>query len=93
MNMFALVHLQKKIAARISELIKREVKLGRYVDFSDSYHIYGKNLKEFEGRFMKAMQERSFQQRTMRYCDVREMMDEAIPDIMRKVADVSARTV
>jgi thymidylate synthase len=93
MNMFALVHLQKKIAARISELIKREVKLGRYVDFSDSYHIYGKNLKEFEGRFMKAMQERSFQQRTMRYCDVRDMMDEAIPDIMRKVADVSARTV
>jgi thymidylate synthase len=65
MNMFALVMLQKKIAARISDLIGKPVGLGRYVDWSDSYHIYGKNLAEFEGRFMKAMRERTFAQRTM----------------------------
>jgi thymidylate synthase len=64
MNMFALVMLQKKIAARISDLIEKPVGLGRYVDFSDSYHIYGKNLAEFEGRFMKAIRERTFLQRT-----------------------------
>ena len=64
MNMFALVMLQKKIADRISDLIGRPVGLGRYVDFSDSYHVYGKNLAEFEGRFMKAMRERTFAQRT-----------------------------
>lgn len=93
MNMFALVNLQQKIAKRISELIGQEVKLGRYVDFSDSYHIYGKNLAEFEGRFMKAIRDRTFEQRTMRYCDVREMMDEAIPGILQKVADVSANFV
>lgn len=67
MNMFALVMLQKKIADRIGDLIHRPIKLGRYVDFSDSYHIYGKNLVEFEGRFMKAMQERTFAQRTWSY--------------------------
>jgi thymidylate synthase len=89
MNMFALVFLQQKIAARINELIGREVKLGRYVDFSDSYHIYGKNIAEFEGRFMKAIRERTFQGRTMRYCEVREMMEEAIPDILKKVATPS----
>jgi len=65
MNMYALVMLQKKIADRISELINRPVGLGRYVDFSDSYHIYGKNLVEFEGRFMKAIRERRFEQRTV----------------------------
>ena len=87
MNMFALVQLQKRMAGRIGELIGQEVKLGRYVDFSDSYHIYGKNLAEFNGRFMKAIQERTFQQRTMRYCDIHDMMEEAIPDILKKVAD------
>lgn len=85
MNMFALVNLQKKIAARISELIGQEVKLGRYVDFSDSYHVYGKNLKEFEDRFVKAVRERTFEQRTMRYEDVKEIMDEAVPGILEKV--------
>lgn len=93
MNMFALVNLQKKIAARVSEFIRREVKLGRYVDFSDSYHIYGKNLNEFEGRFMKAIHERTFQERTMRYCDVQDIMKEAIPDIMKKVSNVSTSAV
>lgn len=93
MNMFALVNLQKKIAARISELIGQEVKLGRYVDFSDSYHIYGKNLAEFEARFMRAMTSRSFQERTMRYEDVREIMDEAVPGILQKVANVSLQAV
>lgn len=65
MNMFALVQLQKRIADRISELIQRPVGLGRYVDSSDSYHIYGKNLLEFKGRFLRALQEREFGQRTL----------------------------
>lgn len=93
MNMFALVNLQKKIANRISELIGQEVKLGRYADFSDSYHIYGKDLREFEGRFLKMLSERTFEKRTMKYCDVRDIMDGAIPDIMKKVQDVSANFV
>jgi len=89
MNMFALVMLQKKIANRIGELIGREVKLGRYVDFNDSYHIYGKNLAEFKARFMKALEQRKFADRTMRYCDVRDMMEEAIPIIKKKVKDTT----
>ena len=93
MNMFALVNMQKKIAARISELIGQEVKLGRYVDFSDSYHIYGKDLAEFEARFLGALERRTFEQRTMRYVDVKDIMEEAVPVILDKVKKVDACNV
>jgi thymidylate synthase len=84
MNIFALVTLQKRIAARIGELSDTEVALGRYVHMADSYHIYGSNLAEFEARFLGAIEKRTFAQRTMRYEDVREMMEEARPVILEK---------
>lgn len=86
MNIFALVQLQQKIAARISELNGRPVVVGRYVHMVDSYHIYGSYFREFEGRFLGALQKRSFEQRTLRYADVREMMEEARPAILEKAA-------
>lgn len=85
MNIFALVQLQQRIAARIGELIGRPVQVGRYVHLADSYHLYGAYFKEFEGRFLGALQKRSFEQRTLRYADVRDMMEEARPLIIEKV--------
>ena len=41
MNAYALTDLQKKIAKQISEKIGKTVRVGRYVDISDSLHIYG----------------------------------------------------
>jgi thymidylate synthase len=41
MNVYALTDLQRTIAERISQKIKRSVSVGRYVDISDSLHIYG----------------------------------------------------
>ena len=73
MNIFALVQLQKSIAERISELTGRPVKLGRYCHLADSYHIYGSYFNEFEGRFLGALDKRTFEQRTMRYEDIRDM--------------------
>jgi hypothetical protein len=70
MNMFALVQLQQKIAARISELSGREIRVGRYCHMADSYH--------------GALEKRTFAQRTMRYADVREMMEEARPVLLEK---------
>jgi thymidylate synthase len=84
MNIFALVQMQKKIAGRVSELTRRTVRVGRYVHFADSYHIYGSYFREFEGRFLGALNKRTFEQRTMRYEDVREMMEEARPVILEK---------
>jgi len=84
MNIFALVQLQGRIAARIAELLGRAVGLGRYCHMADSYHIYGSNMAEFEARFLGALQKRSFQQRTIRYEDVREIMEAARPGILEK---------
>ena len=84
MNIFALVQLQQRIAARISELTGRRLLVGRYVHMVDSYHIYGSYFNEFEGRFLGALQKRTFEQRTLRYADMREMMEEAKPAILEK---------
>jgi thymidylate synthase len=86
MNIFALVQLQQRIAERISELTTRPVVVGRYVHMVDSYHIYGSYFKEFEGRFLGAIQKRSFDQRTLHYSAMREMMEEAKPAILEKAA-------
>lgn len=88
MNIFALIALQKRIAARIAELSDTEVALGRYVHMADSYHIYGSNLGEFEARFLGAIEKRSFAQRTMRYEDVRDLMEEARPVILQKAREM-----
>jgi len=84
MNMFALVHLQRMIAERVTELSGEPVTLGRFCHIADSFHIYGSNLAEFEARLLGAIEKRSFDQRTMRYEDVREIMEEARPVILEK---------
>ena len=86
MNMFAFVQLQTKIAARISELSGRDVKLGRYVHQADSYHIYGSYFTEFENRFLKGLERRTFEERTFRYEDVKDIMEEAVPRILEKAS-------
>jgi len=84
MNIFALVQLQKNLAEKISRISGKPVDLGRYCHIADSYHIYGSNFREFEGRFLGALEKRTFEQRTMRYASVREMMEEAKPAILEK---------
>ena len=46
MNVYSLTDLQRIIAGQISEKIGREVTVGRYVDISDSLHIYGSYFDE-----------------------------------------------
>jgi thymidylate synthase len=61
--MFAITELQRLIAARIGDRLGREIKVGRYVDISDSFHVYGSYYDEFEG-FLKTVEARSFENRT-----------------------------
>ncbi|MBN1813346.1 MAG: hypothetical protein JXA14_16035 [Anaerolineae bacterium] len=88
MNMFALAQLQQRIAERISELANRPVKLGRYVHQADSYHIYGSYFDEFQARFLKALETRTFERRTFHYKDVQDIMKAAIPGILEKAANM-----
>lgn len=63
MNIFALSDLQRLLAERIQEASGENVVPGRYVDISDSYHIYGSYFAEFEG-FLQLMEKRTFEERT-----------------------------
>ncbi|HMK39212.1 MAG TPA: hypothetical protein VK569_07705, partial [Bacteroidota bacterium] len=84
MNIFALAQLQKKIAENVAAITGTPVSIGRYCHIADSYHIYGSYFREFEGRFLNALDRRTFEQRTMRYEDYREIMEDARPAILEK---------
>lgn len=71
MNIYAFTELQKYIAEKITEKCGETIEVGRYVDISDSYHIYGADHKEFQERFLKSVSERSFENRTWRSDDPR----------------------
>jgi thymidylate synthase len=56
MNVYALTDLQKVIAERISSNIKKPVTVGRYVDISDSLHIYGSDFEQVAAEIEKMRQ-------------------------------------
>jgi len=85
MNMFAFVSLQEQIASKIQRLSQKEVRIGRYVHFADSYHIYGKRIDDFEKRFLTAVRERKFEDRTWTMEFAREFFESARPQIIEKV--------
>lgn len=63
MNMYALTDLHSVIASELSTKMKVKVSVGRYVDISDSYHIYGSYFGEFEANFLNLLEKRSFDER------------------------------
>ncbi len=70
-NVIAITTLMRKITEEISEKANKKVRLGRYVDISDSLHIYGSYFREIEGdpekgikSFFEKLESRSFEERT-----------------------------
>jgi len=86
MNCFALIQLQERTARQLAEKTGREVRLGRYLDESDSYHIYGSKLRDFEDRFLKQVMSRSLEQRTWTRAFAEPFFTEARPRIREKIA-------
>ena len=64
MNLFAFSALQGEIAARLSQELGREIKVGQLTWIADSFHIYGAYFKEFEDRFLRLVRERTYAERT-----------------------------
>ncbi|MFO8058341.1 MAG: thymidylate synthase [bacterium] len=85
MNCFALVHLMREVADRLEKKAGRSVLLGRYVDESDSYHIYGNKLDDFQNRFLKQVESRKLEDRTWTMEFARDAFREARPGIRSKI--------
>jgi thymidylate synthase len=62
MNVYAITDLQRIIAEKISKKINRQVTVGRYVDISDSLHIYGSYFKDV-GKEVEKMRQSPFTER------------------------------
>lgn len=62
MNVYAMTDLQRVIAERIAEKRSEPVRVGRYVDVSDSLHIYGDYFEEVEPEIRK-MRKSSYAER------------------------------
>jgi thymidylate synthase len=62
MNLFALTELMRVIAEEIGKRVSTPVRLGRYAEFVDSFHIYGSYFKEFKG-FLGTVKKRKFEDR------------------------------
>jgi thymidylate synthase len=56
MNVYAFTDLQRIIADGVSSKINQPVTVGRYVDISDSLHIYGRYFDEVAGEVEKMRQ-------------------------------------
>ncbi|MBW3012302.1 thymidylate synthase [Candidatus Woesearchaeota archaeon] len=91
MNCFALISLQERLANQLAEKTGREVKLGRYLDISDSYHIYGRRIAHFEENFLGRVKERTFEDRTWDRKFAEEFFAEARPAIKKKIEEVDSR--
>jgi len=89
MNDFAFILLAKKLAARVAELRGEEVRLGRFMDQSDSYHVYGSYFAELEKSFVTQLLSRTFDQRAWRSDEdfVVESFEEAKPVIAAKIRE------
>lgn len=85
MNCFALIFLMERVAKSIEKISKFKVSLGRYLDESDSYHIYGYRLEDFSSRFIKQVLNRSFEERTWDLQFAQPIFEQARPGIAQKV--------
>lgn len=63
MNAYALTDFGRVIAERMSKRMDRPVRLGRYMDISDSFHIYGSYFAEVEPEIAKMKAEPDYHTR------------------------------
>jgi len=63
MNAYALTDFGRVVAERMSARMGREVRLGRYMDICDSFHIYGSYFAEMEPEIAKMKTEPDYRTR------------------------------
>lgn len=82
-NVIAMTELQKRIAEKISNQIQEKVLVGRYVDITDSLHIYGAYFKDVR-EFFAHLSDRTFEQRTWRTEFAKPFFKEGLEKLLHK---------
>lgn len=93
MNMFGFIQFNKEIiAAGITKLTGKEVKLGRLNWHADSYHIYGKDIQQAKEMLFDRINEMGIEERTYNFSDdfIKEMYDSAETGIIEKIKEYDA---
>ena len=88
MNMFGLTHFSRQlVAVPLQNLLGKEVRIGRMNWQADSYHLYGKDQKEFIERFWNRLQSTDFDDRIFHFFDkdIQEIWIEAENTVMDKI--------
>jgi thymidylate synthase len=85
MNMYGFTDLQRVVAERVSERLGRSIRPGQYTHVADSFHIYGSYFEDFE-RFLTTLEKRSFEERTYRTEDIKDILTEAQEQIAASLA-------
>ena len=90
MNLFGFIMFSRDvIAAEVEKRSGRPIRLGRLNWQADSYHIYGKDLKDVTARLLDRIERTDFEDRVYRLSDdmIREIYNEAEEEVRKKIAD------
>jgi thymidylate synthase len=68
-NMYAFTELQKYLTKKINAKLGEKIEVGAYIDFSNSFHIYERDFPDIQNRFLKLVNGRKFEERTMKTAD------------------------
>ena len=88
MNMFGFIQFNRMVIAdEISKRSGKTIQLGRMNWQADSYHIYGKDIKQAKEMLFDRLSDMSLEYRTMNFGDdfIRETYDNAEPRILEKI--------
>ena len=94
MNMFGItMMIKERVADKIMSITGRKVVMGRMNWQADSWHIYGKDIKQFKERLYDRLGTTSFEDRVYNFYDkeIQEMYRECEPDILKKIDEQSKK--
>lgn len=94
MNMFGFIRFNKEvIAEEVAKRTGKTVKLGRMNWHADSYHIYGKDIKQAEEMLFNRIDSMPLEERSMHFSDdyIRSMYDNAEQMVLDKIKEFDER--
>ena len=93
-NSFGLTMMTKElIADEIAKRTGKIVRLGRMNWHADSWHVYGKDIEQFQQRLVSKLAVSQFEDRVYNFNDemIQEIYHEATPVVMKKIAEYDGR--